>query len=104
MLKAYIRPGKLTLSGQIFNIDCPELSLTASSKTPSNTLCREIMKVAPERGQETLEVYQGDSLHYTIRCIEDWAGKTVSETDRDGLRVQPFRDYKSVDSAPPVAA
>ena len=97
MLKAYLQPNpKLTKTGQIFTIICPELSLTVKSKTPAYAMCRTIMQSNPERGAKILEVYRGASLALTVHKIESTASKALIESDRKGLVVQPYRDPRSI--------
>lgn len=97
MLKAYLQPNpKLTKTGQIFTITCPEMNLIVKSKTPAYAMCRAIMQSNPEMGTETLEVYRGVSLALTVHKIESTASKALIESDRKGLVVQPYRDPRSI--------
>lgn len=90
MLKAYFQSNpKLTKSGEITTITCPELNLEVSSYNPTNALCREIIRIAPERGSEQLETYRGDKLAGTVGNIGRWAQKDLIETtDRGFLEIR----------------
>lgn len=88
MLKANLSPRNLTGRGRKYALSCPELELSVTSHTSTNELCRKIMETAPERGAEPLEVYRDGKLSFTIRCIKDWATKTIIESQRGGLQLR----------------
>jgi len=75
------------LSGN--TIICEELNLMTDERVPSATLCRMIMERYPERGQEKLEVYRGDTLAFTVHCVASWAKKTIRE-DTSGLVITNY--------------
>lgn len=93
MLAAHIETQtKLTQSGQLHTIICPELNITVTSKTPERKLCREIVLKAPDRATEQLKIYRDEKPSSIIKNIKRFSKSTIIDSPERGLYEGVYRE------------
>jgi len=80
-------------------LECPELNISVSrvgkKSSLSDVLCRKIIEEFPDKSNEALEVYRGDTLSYTIKSILSWSKLTLVDSDKDGLYTEEHIPFNS---------
>jgi hypothetical protein len=75
-----------TLSGE-------EIRITTQRKDPVPVLCRKLISLGADP-QATAHVTRGGmKVWKQDRTLAHWAGIDVTEEDRDGLRVRPYKAF-----------